>query len=89
MTQTSVTSTVAAVPLNLFSVRLCAISSDKGRECTRARAAKTRDARNEGDSRERLFCASSVSRLEPHAWSFSSLARFARQTKKNERLLSV
>ena len=31
--------------------------------------------------------ASPVSRLQSPAWSFACLARFARQTKKNERLL--
>ena len=37
-----------------------------------------------------LFCrASPVSRLQPRAWSFACLGRFARQTNKKERLLVV
>jgi len=46
-------------------------------------AAKPRDARDESGS------ASPVSRLQSRAWSFAGLRRFARMTKKKERLLVV
>ena len=50
-------------------------------------------ARNKGGSQIRkkralFFRASSVSRLQSRVWSFSSLARFRRRTKKKERLLA-
>ena len=41
-------------------------------------------ARSKGGSPRRKY-----SRLQSHAWSFSCLARFARRTKKKERLLVV
>ena len=58
---------------------------------TRARerwGAKLRDASNEGGSPRRSR-ASPFSRLQSRAWSFACLGRFARRTKKKERLLVV
>ena len=49
--------------------------------------------RNKSDSQIRkmralFFRTSSFSRLQSRVWSFSSLARFPRRTKKKERLLA-
>ena len=50
-------------------------------------------ARNKSDSQIRkmralFFRTPSFSRLQSRVWSFSSLARFPRRTKKKERLLA-
>ena len=71
----------------LFSFRF-----SKGSARARERwTAKPRDARSEGGSPRRkksFFCRTSpVSRLQSRAWSFTCVRRFARRTKKKERLL--
>ena len=55
-------------------LRAVSFSSDLVRECTRARALSGEAARREKRGR---------------AWSFAFLGRFARRTKKKERLLVV
>ena len=53
-------------------------------ECTRAETLSGEAARRKKRGR-----ASPVSRLQSRAWSFACLGRFARRTKKKERLLVV
>ena len=74
----------------------------KGSARARAWAAKPRDVRNEGGNPRRKMrdcphsqtqwntrSASPVSRLQSRAWSFACLERFARRTKKKEKMLVV
>jgi len=55
------------------------------------RSRETRETRAAAREEKRalFFRASPVSRLQSRAWSFASLGRFARRTKKKERLLVV
>ena len=56
------------------------------------RSRETRETRAAAREEKRVtlfFRASPVSRLQSHAWSFTCPARFARWTKKKERLLVV
>ena len=56
------------------------------------RSRETRETRAAARKEKRVtlfFRASPVSRLQSRAWSFTCLARFARWTKKKERLLVV
>ena len=50
---------------------------------------ETRDLRRKKRQQLLFFRASPVSGLQSRAWSFACLARFARCTKKKERLLVV
>ena len=50
------------------------------------RSRETRETRAAAQEEKR---ASPVSRLQSRAWSFACLGRFARRTKKKERLLVV
>ena len=57
----------------------------RGRERRAAKPQERREKRGRQPEKkkERLsFCASPVSRLQPRAWSFACLARFARRTKE-------
>ena len=51
--------------------------------------ARARVERRSRETRERRVAASPVSRLQSRAWSFACLGRFARLTKKEDRLLEV
>ena len=56
------------------------------------RSRETRETRTAAreEKRESLFCrASPVSRLQSRGWSFACFGRFARRTKKKERLFVV
>ena len=50
-------------------------------------SARARELRRE--TRETMARASPISSLQSRAWSFACLGRFARRTKKKERLLVV
>ena len=52
------------------------------------RARETAAAARE-EKRVTVFFRACLSRLQSRAWSFACLARFARRTKKKERLLVV
>ena len=58
-------------------------------ERRRRETRETRAAAQEEKKETIFFRASPVSRLQSRAWSFACLGRFARRTKKKERLLVV
>ena len=58
-------------------------------EAARREKRETRAAAREEKIEYLFYCVSPVSRLQSRAWSFLSLGRFGRRTKKKERLLLV